>query len=106
MTDETPPEKKEPDDKATPPPRVPLRQRLKAKFNKAAQSDAAELIRDTAEDLKNSKKERVGLAAAAIIPGGFIGYYIHRRHKFKKKNAENDDSAPPEQQKKQQPPKP
>lgn len=106
MTDETPPEKKEPDDKAPLPPRVPLRQRLKAKFNKAAQSDTAEMIRDTADDLRNSKKERVGLAAAAIIPGGFIGYYIHRRHQFKKKNAENDNADAPQQPKKQQPPKP
>lgn len=104
MTDETPPENKA-DDK-TPPPRTPLRQRLRAKFNDAAKSKAAEMIRDTAEDLKNSNKERAGLAAAAIIPGGFVGYYLHRRHKFKKKHAENDDAEPPVQTKKQQPPKP
>lgn len=104
MTDETPPENKA-DDK-TPPPRIPLRQRLRAKFNDAAKSKAAEMIKDTAEDLRNSNKERVGLAAAVVIPGGLIAYYAHRRHQFKKKNAENDNTAPPERQKKQPPPKP
>jgi hypothetical protein len=98
MTDEKPAEKK--------PGRVPLRQRLKAKFNAAKESEFAEMVKDTAEDLKNSRKERVGLAAATIIPGGWIAYYAHRRHKFKKKTAGNDSAALPKRQRKQNPPRP
>jgi hypothetical protein len=107
MTAETPDEKKPDENKpdAGKPARVPLRQRLRAKFNAASKSKAAEMIKDTAEDLRSSNKERAGLAAAVIIPGGFVGYYLHRRHKFKKKHADNDDALP-SKQKKQQPPKP
>lgn len=86
--------------KISPPPRTPLRQRLKAKFNKVSKSEVAEVIKDTAEDLKSNNKERVGLAVATVIPGGWIAYYAHRHHKFKKKHG-NDDK--PEADAPQQP---
>lgn len=107
MADETPdnkPQDKKPEEKAAPakPPRPLLRQRLKAAFNKAAKSEVAEVVKDTAEDLKSNNKERVGLAVATVIPGGWIAYYAHRHHKYKKKH-ENDDA--PDADDKQAPPK-
>lgn len=90
------------DKKPGQPPRTPLRQRLKARFNKAAKSEVAEVLKDTAEDLKNNNKERVAFGVATVIPGGWIAYYAHRHHKYKKKH-ENDDA--PDADDKQAPPK-
>ena len=107
MADESPdnkpkdeaPKSETPPAAPVPPARTPLRQRLKAKFNKAAKSDVAQVLKETAEDLKSNNKERVGLAVATIIPGGWIAYYAHRHHKFKKGQADDggdNDASPPE----------
>lgn len=94
------------DKKPGQPPRTPLRQRLKARFNKAAKSEVAEVLKDTAEDLKNNNKERVAFGVATVIPGGWIAYYAHRHHKFRNKQAGNDDASAGPAQKKPAPPKP
>ena len=109
MADESP-DNKPKDEQTAPPPRTPLRQRLRAKFNKAAKSEVAQVLKETAEDLKSNNKERVGLAVATVIPGGWIAYYAHRHHKFKKSQGDNDDAPPadssPLPPKKNAPPKP
>jgi hypothetical protein len=109
MADENPdnkPQDEKPEEKKTTPlkkPRELLRKRLKAKFNQASKSEVAEVLKDTAEDLKSNNKERVGLAIATVIPGGWFAYYAHRHHKYKKKH-QNDDTQP-EADDKQAPPK-
>ena len=92
MADESPDNKPKDQQPSAPPPRTPLRQRLRAKFNKAAKSEVAQVLKETAEDLKSNNKERVGLAVATVIPGGWIAYYAHRHHKFKKSQGDNDDA--------------
>ncbi len=93
MENDTPGETPNPEQK---PARMPLRQRLRAKFEKAKKSEVAEVLKDTADDLRDNNKERVGLAVATIIPGGWFAYYAHRHHKYKKKHANDDASAAPE----------
>lgn len=94
MDNDKPNDEKPKDEQQPAIPRTPLRQRLRAKFNKAAKSDVAQVLKETAEDLKSNNKERVGLAVATVIPGGWIAYYAHRHHKFKKNHAGNDDATP------------
>jgi hypothetical protein len=102
-TPDQPPENNPPENNGTPP-RVPLRQRIKARFNKAANSEPVKIIKDTAEDLRTNNKERWAFGVATIIPGGWIGYGAHRVHKYHKKNADNDDGAAPDAPAPQQPP--
>jgi hypothetical protein len=93
MENDKPTDKPDPAEK---PYRVPLRQRLRAKFDKAKKSEVAEVLKDTADDLKSNNKERVGLAVATVIPGGWFAYYAHRHHKYKKKHANDDTPEAPE----------